>query len=247
MKVSNGKSENRDKQLKLLEDAFKEARAYWKAKDAESSENIPHHKTDIRWEAMGPVLKKEVPVIVSARGIKEIQTAIAWAEREDLRLILESGHDAWRIADTLVEKKIPVIVRGTQNLNMRSWERHDTAFTLPAKLQKAGVQFCIGHYSDDDRVCNLPYQAASAAAYGLPKDEALKTVTLYPAEIMGVADRVGSLEVGKDATLIITDGNPLEIRTKIEKMFIQGRDVDLSSKHTQLYEKYKIKNERARK
>jgi imidazolonepropionase-like amidohydrolase len=156
--------------------------------------------------------------------------------------VIFGGRDAWRAAERLRAMEVPVILEGTQTLNLHNWDPYDTPFTLPLKLHEAGVEFCIGWDGGmPGGTRNLPYQAATAAAYGLPKDEALKAVTLYPARIFGVEDRVGSLTVGKDATLIVTDGDPLEIRTHVEQMFIQGRAVDLSSRHTMLYEKYQEK------
>ena len=233
-----------EKSLKRIRQAFADARAYWKAKQAEAQKGIPYHATDARWEAMIPVLKGEVPVFVHADDILQIQSAIEWATMENLRLVIVGGYDSWRIADVLREKNIPVIIGGVHRLPFRRWEAYDTPFTLAKKLYDAGVTFCIatgGGPFGAAHERNLPYHAATAAAYGLPREEALKAVTLYPAEILGVADRVGSLEVGKDATLIVTNGDPLEITTQIEMAFIQGRAIDLSSRHTQLYTKYKQK------
>ncbi|MFQ6112927.1 MAG: amidohydrolase family protein [bacterium] len=237
----------RDKNLQKIRDAFAEARAYLRAKEAEAKEGVPYHDTDLRWEAMIPVLKKEIPVFVHANEIRQIQAAMDWASEEDIKMVLVGGQDAWRVADLLKEKNVPVIVGGTHRLPMRRWEAYDTPFTLPLKLYEAGVTFCIATQGGSFGAAherNLPYQAAMAAAYGLPKEEALKAVTLYPAQILGVAGQVGSLEVGKDATLIVTDGDPLEITTNVEWEFIQGRKIDLSSRHTQLYQKYKTKYQR---
>ena len=118
----------------------------------------------------------------------------------------------------------------------------------PIALVGPGVPFCIGFSGREaSNARNLAYHAAMAAAYGLPKEEALKSITIYPAQVLGVTDRVGSIEVGKDATLIVTDGDPLEITTQVEQEFIQGRTIDLTSRHTQLYEKYKMKYEELKK
>lgn len=242
-KSETDQKKDRDKEIQKLRDAFAEARAYMKAKEAEAKKGVPYHATDIRWEAMIPALKKEIPVLLQARSVVEIQTALDWAAEEDLAVILVTGQDVRFVADMLKERKIPVICGGTLTLPRRRWEAYDNPFTVPLKLHEAGVVFCItGTRASSER--NLPYQAAMAAAYGLPREEALKAITLYPAQILGVADRVGSLEVGKDATLIVTDGDPLEIMTHVEMEFIQGRRIDLTSRHTQLYEKYKTKYER---
>lgn len=236
---------NRDNQLNELSELLAKTRAYQKARAANDEQGGGYQETDVRLEALVPVVNGDLPLIVSANGVEEIQGAISFADDEDVKIVITGGRNAWRIAERLIERDIPVIVEETHSLSMRSWEPYDTPFTLPLKLHEAGIRFCIGFgpWSSDMNARNLPYHAATAAAYGLPKDEALKAVTLYPAEILGVGDRVGSLAAGKDATLIVTDGDPLEVTTQVERMFIQGRDVDLSSRHTQLYEKYKTKYE----
>ncbi|MCH7760455.1 amidohydrolase family protein [candidate division TA06 bacterium] len=232
---------DREKALNELDLAMKEARAYWVAKKARGKV-----KTDLRWEAMIPVFERELPVVVWANEIQQIQAAVAWAEREKFKLIIGGGYDAWRVTDLLKRKDIPVLIGGVHRNPSRRWEEYDLPFALPSKLYEAGVRFCIasGGWTSNER--NLPYHAAKAAAYGLPKEEALKAVTLYPAQIFGVDDRMGSLEVGKDATLIVTTGDPLEITTQVEMEFIEGKRVDLSSRHTMLYEKYQEKYRRLR-
>jgi imidazolonepropionase-like amidohydrolase len=238
--------EERERQLGLLRDTFAEARAYHKAKLAEGKDGVPAHETDLRWEAMIPVLEKKVPVFVHANEIRQIEAAVRWAAEEDLRMVLVGGYDAARASDLLIENDVPVIVEGVHRLPRRRWEPYDAPFTLPQRLHRAGVRYCIaasGSSFEAPHQRNLPYHAAAAAAYGLPRDEALKAVTVYPARILGVDDRVGSLEEGKDATLIVTDGDPLEIRTRVEAMYIRGRKVDLDNRHRQLYRKYRTKYE----
>ena len=193
-----------------------------------------------------PVLNREVPVYVRANGIREIEAAVDWAKRENVRMVLMGGADAWRVSDLLAANDIPVIITDIHRTPERRWEDYDDPFTLPMKLEKAGVSFCIatgGGGFGTAHIRNLPYHAAMAAAYGLPKEDALRSITLSAAEIMGVADRVGSLEVGKDATLIVTNGDPLEITTNVEMEFIEGRQIDLESRHTELYKKYQAKYE----
>jgi len=146
----------------------------------------------------------------------------------------------------LKKKGIPVLAGGIHRLPGRRFEEYDDPYTLPAKLYQAGVRFAIITAGSAAHERNLPFQAGTAAAYGLPKDAALKAITLSPAEIFGVADRVGSLEAGKDATLIMTTGDPLETTTGILMEYIQGRKIDLTSKHTRLYEKYKEKYKRVK-
>ena len=238
-KSKEEQKKERERALKELDDAFREARAYWIAR--KSGEEV---KTDLRWEAMIPALEGKLPVMVWANEVQQIEAAVAWAERESLKIIIGGGYDSWRVADLLKRKEIPVLIGGIHRNPSRRWEEYDLPFTLPRKLFDAGVQYCIasGGWTSNER--NLPYHAAKASAYGLPKEEALKAITLYPARIFGVDDRLGSLEKGKDATLIVTTGDPLEVTTQIEMEFIQGRKVDLTSRHTMLYEKYRKKYQR---
>ena len=244
--------DERREAMTKLRDAFREARAYMIAKEAESGRGAPFHPTDLGWESMIPVLKKALPVFVHAAEEKQIHAAIDWALAEDIRMILVGGADVWRVADRLKENDIPVIIGAVHYVPVRRWEAYDTPFTNALKLHEAGLDFCIGERrvwlegGGGSNVRNLPYHAATAAAYGLPREEALKSVTLYPARILGVEDRLGSLEPGKDATLIVTDGDPLEIMTRVERAYIQGRAVDISSKHTDLYNKYQTRLEQVK-
>ena len=157
-------------------------------------------------------------------------------------MILSGGAESWRVADQLKTEGIPAIVGPILSDSFRRDEPYDTAYTLPLKLHQAGVRFCISNGGGGFTAANtrnLPHQAAMAAAFGLPKDEALKAITLYPAQILGLGDRLGSIEAGKSASLIVTDGDPLEIRTHVLNEFIDGRAVDLGNKHQRLYDKYR--------
>jgi imidazolonepropionase-like amidohydrolase len=220
--------------IRKLEKAFEDARSFWKAKEA----GAKPVDVDLRWESLDPVLKMEIPVHVYANSARQIRDAVHWAKGEGFALVIFGGADAWRLTDLLSENDVAVIVGGVNALPNHRWEAHDTQFKNPARLHSAGVRFAIGYDSRQANERNLPYEAGKAVAFGLPKNEALKAVTIYPAEILGIADQLGSLEIGKDATLIVTTGNPLDIRSSVELAFIQGRPVDLSSRHTQLYEKY---------
>jgi len=233
----------RTKALNDLRDAFHDARAYMKAKRAESQKEIPYHKNDLRWEAMIPILEGKVPVMVDAEEIQQIEAAVAWAAQEGVKLIILGGYDSWRVADLLKANNVSVIVNPIHRTPQRRWESYDMQYTIPEKLRQAGVRFCIASGGSwNER--NLPYEAATAASYGLPKDEALKSVTLYPAQILGIDDRVGSIDAGKDATLIVTNGDPLEITTNVQMEFIQGKSISLQSRHTRLNEKYQEKYRR---
>ena len=232
-------------QLDKLDHTFRDARAYKAARDADGKKDVPLHKVDVRWEAMIPVLNGELPVWIWADNKQEIVAAIEWTDREQVKMVLVGGADASLVTDLLKRKNIPVIVTPILRLPNRRDADYDEQYTIPKKLYEAGVEFCIAGSDGMGNDRNLPYHAAMSAAYGLPKDEALKAITLYAARIAGVEDRAGSLEAGKDATLIITDGDPLEITTTVHRLFIQGRDVDLNDKHKTLYHKYSEKYKQA--
>jgi len=230
----------REGDLKELKQAVEAARAYGQMKQAGSASFRP----DAALEAMQPVLAGRIPVMVQATEVRQIKDAIAWARDEGLRMILTGGGDARLVIDQLKANDIPVVVGPVLSDSFRRDEPYDSAYALPEALRQAGVRFCISNGGGGFGAANtrnLPYQAGMAAAFGLPKDIALKAVTLYPAQILGVADRLGSIEVGKSASLILTDGDPLEIRTKVLKVFIDGREVDLGNKHQRLYDKYRAR------
>lgn len=247
--------ERRDEQLQTLRRSFEDARAYATAvaaaeasgdrpppRDRGTGTAIPETvETDLRWEAMLPVFSGDLPVFAHVDELDQIRHALALADEFGFRLVIVGGMDAWRIADVLAERQVPVIFSGVHRLPMRRWEPYSTAFEAPAKLLAAGVTVAIagpGGTFDAPHSRNLPYEAATAVAHGLDHDEALKAVTLYPARILGLDDRLGSLDVGKDATFIVTDGDPLEISTQVRRAFIAGRELDLTTRHTTLYEKY---------
>jgi imidazolonepropionase-like amidohydrolase len=232
----------RTSELQLLEETFETARAYWQAREAD-----PQLPLDIRWESMIPVLKGEIPLLVAADDMRQIQSAVAFAARHKLRLIIYGGYDAPHCAALLKQHNVAVIVGGVHRLPRRRSDGYDTPFTVPLRLQQAGVPFCIsgaGRFGAAN-VRNLPYHAATAAAYGLHPAEALKAITLYPAQILGVDDRVGALAAGKDATLFISNGDILETPTLVQRAWIQGRQVQLSDRHKRLWQKYQQKYRQA--
>lgn len=228
-------------QVRSLRDMFAAARAY---RDAQAS-GLPHD-TDSRWEAMVPVVNGEVPVVVSARSVQQIQDAIAFAEAEGLRIILRGADDALFIADHLAAKRIPVLVTSTMDSPGRDWQGYDTNYSLPAQLHAKGVPFAITGGNSASYTHRLPWEAGVAVAYGLPEEEALRAVTIYPARFLGIDDRVGSLEPGKDATLLITTGNPLDYLANVEQAYVQGRAIDMNDIFRQLYEKYSEKVRQSR-
>jgi imidazolonepropionase-like amidohydrolase len=227
-----------DREIRQIRDAFDRSRAYRTAFQGRSATGATPFRTDPRWDAMIPVLEGQIPVVVAADELRQIQDAIAWAEEENVRLVIRGGRDAGHIADLLAARQVPVLLTAVIASPGRAWEPYDNAYALPRRLHAAGVRFAITGGSNAAYANRLPYEAGAAIAFGLPADEALKAVTIHPAELLGLADRVGSLEVGKDATLLITDGSPLEYATTIETIFIEGREIDLGDAHRQFFERY---------
>ena len=231
-------------QLDDLEKMIKDARAYARLRKTKSRLAENYHNEDLRWESMIPYVEKKLPIFVHANEVRQIEASISWANRHNLEIVIVGGKDAWRTTDLLVKNRIPVIYEGVTSLPFRRFEDYDQAYKTPSILYEKGVQFCISDYGYAGRaeqIRNLPYQASMAASYGLPKKAAFRAVTLSVAEILGIDKKVGSLDEGKDATLFISDGDPLETRTNIIQAFIEGKKIDMGDRHKSLYSKYKEK------
>lgn len=228
-----------DERLRELNQFFADARAYREQR----ANPVARQAFDLRLESMADLLDRKIPLVVQANRLADIQGAVAFAVEQNLRLVILGGYDAPHCADLLRKHDVPVIVSAVYRLPQRASDPYDHAYTLPQRLHEAGVKFCISctDRSETWNTRNLPFEAGTAVAYGLPAEEALKAITLYPAQIFAVDNRVGSLEVGKDATLFVSSASPLDARSRIEQAFIQGREIDLSNKQTRLYEKYSEK------
>ena len=228
----------REKRLRQIDDFFTEAEAYAKAKAA----NAPGFTVVPAWEALLPVLKKEVPLFLHANEMRQIRSALEWAARRQYRAVLAGGRDAWRVADLLATHKVPVVYEHVFTETLRDTEPYDVHFSAPAVLSKAGVEVSFSEGTDRfgaSNVRNIPYAAAQARAFGLPVLEAHRGLTLYPARALGIADRIGTLEPGKDATFFVADGDILDLRAPVERMWIAGREVSLESRHTRLHDRYR--------
>ncbi len=231
---------NRDKQVDELKEVFEKAMQYAKVKDASmKNKSLPAFKTDLKMEAMIPYLRGEKPVIFNAQRARDIRGVIKFVEEMKLKAIIYGGAEGWKEADGLKKNNISVIYDRIQSSPLRTDDPYDSLFEAPSKMQKAGIKFCISTGDNGANVRDLPYHAGLAAAYGLSKDDALKSVTLYPAQILGVGDMYGSIENGKVANLVVTDGDLLEVRTSIKHMFINGRKIPLTSRHTEFFDAYK--------
>jgi imidazolonepropionase-like amidohydrolase len=222
-----------EKRLKELADFFENARRYQQAR----KNRAPGFQTDVKFEAMIPVLEGTMPIMVSAVRERSIRDAIQFADKQKIKIVLAGPREFGNTMADVKAKGIPVIAPATLALPMEEDDPYDAAFTLPSQLYKAGIKFAFGTFSVQF-ARNLPYQAAAAVGFGLPYQEAVKAVTLNAAEIWGVGDQLGSIDTGKWADLMLTDGDPLEAKTQVKQMYIKGRVVDLANKHTRLYDKY---------
>ena len=225
-----------EERVQDLKNFFIEARAYKAAVDA--GENI---RTDSRYHAMIPVLNREIPVIVAANGAAAINDAITWAKDEDVRLVIRGGEDAIHVADRLVAENVPVILTSTMDAPGRDYEGYDGAYRRAAELHEAGVHIAISGGNSALNTDRLGYEAGVAVAFGLPEEEAVKAVTINAAEMLGLDDRIGSLEEGKHATFLITTGNPLDMMSDIEQAYIQGRELDMNDIQKHFFDKYMTK------
>lgn len=229
-----------ERQVDQIRKMLRDAEAYGRAQDAYAKDkSLPRPDRNVVLEPLVPYVRGEQPVIFRADREHEIRGAIRFAEEMKLKPIILGGNDAWKVASLLKEKNVPVILTGIFSLPGREDDAYDSLYENPAKLQQAGVRFCISTGDAGPEVRNLGQYAGMAAAFGLSKADAVKSVTLYPAQILNVADRLGSIEVGKMANLVVTDGDLLEVRTHIKYLLIDGRPVVLTSRHTELNDAFK--------
>jgi imidazolonepropionase-like amidohydrolase len=232
----------RDQAIDGIRKAFEEARAYGAARTAEGQTGIPRHDRDVKWDAMRRVLVGEIPVFFHAAALSQIRAALRFADEQKLgKIVIVGGADAWRIADELRARNVAVITAAPTDLPSRRDAPYDESFSLPAKLQAAGVRYCIGDTGETSAAANarnLPYLAAQAVGFGLTREQALRAITLSAAEVLGVGDVLGSIDVGKSADLFVADGDPLELGTRIEAVYIAGKAVSMETRQTRLFEKY---------
>lgn len=202
---------------------------------------------DIRFDAMLSVIPSaegndpENPVFISANDVDQINAAVTWAIDLGLRPVIIGGTDATLSAELLKQHDVPVIITGTHKFPKRADQPHDEAFTLPIELTQLGIRWCMASADDTAHERNLPYNVSKAVAFGLDHDAGMRGLTIDTARILEVDDLVGSLENGKQATLIVTTGSPLEVTTNPVMAFVQGRQINLESKQSELAEKYREK------
>ncbi len=225
-----------------LRQAFLDAQDYaqkqadWaKKSDAEKAKGSAP-KRDLKLEALLPYLQGKRPIVLAAEKGNDIQVAVQLAREFNLKFVLNHVTRSQRVLDYVAGLKVPVIVGPIYELP-KEGERYDAVYSLPAELHKRGVKVVFASY-DSHQSRNLPYAAGYAVAFGLPYEEALKGITLYPAEVWGLADQLGSLDVGKTANVVVATGDPLDVKSDVKHVFIQGREVPLENRQTRLRDQY---------
>jgi imidazolonepropionase-like amidohydrolase len=240
-KSEEDQRKDQTKARRLIEDTLDAAKAY---AAASAGADRP---ADIRLEAMRGLFaadpKAARPALILANEYDQIQQAVLACAARGVRCIIVGGRDAPLAAPLLKEHGAAVIVDGTIKFPKRDDSPYDDAYTLPARLEAAGVRWCLASGDGTPHERNLPYSAAMAVAHGLDHDAGVRSITLSAAEVLGIADRYGSLDKGKSATLIVTDGDVLEVSSNVRRAFIDGRAIDLSDKQKALREKYRRKYE----
>jgi imidazolonepropionase-like amidohydrolase len=224
-----------EKAMTRINSVWEMAVQYYKLDSATKSKGVGYYP---EMEALLPVVKGERALMIEANASKDIQAALKWVKDHNVKKVILTGvAEGWRIADEIAKANIPVVAGPVQELPTRDYDRYDKPYANPGLLKKAGVKVAL-RTAQASNVRNLPYHAAFAAAYGLGKEEALRAVTIVPAEIFGVSDRLGSIEVGKNATVLVSDGDPFETKTNILQVYIDGWQVPMVSRQTLLYDEF---------
>ncbi len=224
-----------EKRIYALSDLLDSARHYAQAVEKGSTRNF---QRDLKLEALIPVVKGKLPVLVVAESARDIRNSVEFCTKQNLKMILAGGTEAWREKDLLKQKNIPVILGPTMRLPNEEDYPYDKPMTQPSELAAAGIPMAFASF-DTSFSRRLSQQAGNAVAYGLPHDEALRAVTLNAAKMLGLDDQFGTIEPGKLANIFVTDGDPLEIRTQVRYLFINGRLTSLDNRHFELYEQYR--------
>ncbi len=207
-----------------------------KDKDAKKKEPPSPPKRDLKLEALLPYLQGKKMIVLAAEESNDLQTAVGLAKEFNLKFVLNHVSHAQSVLDYIASLKVSVIV-GPIYEDPKPYERYDAVYSLPAELYKRGVKIAFASY-DSHNSRNLPYQAGFASAFGLPYDEALKAITLNAAEIWGVADKLGSLDAGKTANVVVANGDPLDMKTDVKQVFIEGKEVPMTTRQTRLRDQY---------
>jgi len=222
-----------DRRVAELAEWLDRARHYAQAKQANAN-----FERDLKLEALVPVIKGEMPLFIMANQANQIREAVAFCDKQKVKMILATGTAAGEVKDLLKEKNVPVVLRPTLTLVRSEDDPYDLSLTLAGELSKAGVKIAFGSFGNEF-ARRLSQQAGNSVAFGLSHDEAMKALTIYPAQMFGVDKELGTIEVGKMANLIVTNGDPLELTTEVRYLFIRGVQTSTDNRHRQLYEEYR--------
>jgi imidazolonepropionase-like amidohydrolase len=232
--------QSRQDPIKAALDRVEEVKNFLRQAKAYAHDKQP--ATNLKYEAVKGLFDRKKKLFIHCNAVKEMLVAIDMAEEFGFDAVIVGGSESWQIADLLKQKNIGVILAQMHSLPTAVDDDIDQPFKTPAALQKAGVLFAINDNDGQTRGRNLMFNAGTAAAYGLSKEEALSAVTLNAAKILGIADRTGSIETGKDANIVISTGDLLDMKSSVvTNAFIQGRTIDLTDKHKQLSDRYEYK------
>jgi len=231
-----------DKQINQLADYVEQARHYNQLLQNAAGANF---QRDVKLEAMAPVVRGEMPLLVFAEKERQIRDAVDFCDKQKLKMILAGGSEAWKAKDLLRSKSVPVILGPTLGEPVQEDDPYDRLLTQPEELRAAGVKIAFASF-DNSFARRLGQQAGNAVAHGLPYEEGLKAVTLYPAQMFGLDGQLGTLEAGKIADLIVTNGDPLDVTTDVRYLFIKGQLTSTDNKQKDLYEKYRSRPKEAR-
>lgn len=222
------------KALKEINKVWKQAKLYAELDAANQQEKLKYNP---ELAALAPAATGAATLLIEVNRATDIESAVNWVTENKVKAVLTGVAEGWRVADKIAAANIPVITGPVLSRPTRASDRYDAPYRNAGILQQAGVKVAI-RTNETENVRNLPFNAGFAATYGMGKEEALKAVTIIPAEIFGVADQLGSLEVGKSGTLFVTDGDPFETKTQVQHLFIDGYLVPLESRHTYLYDEF---------
>ncbi len=227
------REKDREKAVAKLDEVWEEATLYARLKAEPEAEPIYSPAL----EALAPVVTGEATLLLEVNAEKDIRNALAWIKDKALKVIFTGVAEGWRVAEELAGAGVPVITGPVLSYPTRDSDRYDRPYANPGLMQQAGVKVAI-RSNDTENVRNLPFNAGFAATYGMGREEALRAITIVPAELFGVADRLGSLEVGKTANLFVATGDPFEMKTEIKYLFIDGWQVPIDSRHIRLYNEF---------
>ena len=224
-----------EKSLKQLDEVWERAVEYHRLDSATKGVGLSYYP---QMEALLPVVRGERMLMIEVNASKDIEAVVKWVtDRKIKKVVLSGVAEGWRVAGEIAKANLPVIAGPVIAIPAREYDRYDQVYANPGLMRKAGVKVAI-RTADSENARNLPYHAGFAAAYGMDKEEALRAITLVPAEIFGVADRLGSVEKGKNATLLVCDGDPLETKTQVKHVFIDGWMMPMVSRQTLLYDEF---------